>query len=60
MKKLTKAQKVKFISNLKWFAFPTLFVFFGQLASGVKWQKAFPVALLVFWGTMRDYFKKAK
>ena len=60
MKSLSKTQKVKFISNLKWFSFPALGVFFGQLALKVPVREASLVALYVLYATLRDYFKKAK
>ena len=60
VKKLTKAQKSKFLKNILLFTAPALAVFFGQLASGVNWRIAGSVALLALWGVANDYFKKIK
>ena len=44
--------------NLIVFTAPVLTVFFGLLANGVPFSKAWPVAILVLWGVLADYFKK--
>lgn len=46
--------------NLLIFVAPTLSIFFGQLALGVDWRLALPVALLAFWQALADFFKKLK
>jgi len=46
--------------NILLFAAPTLAVFFTQLSLGVHWKMALPVALLAFWSTAADFFKKLK
>lgn len=50
----------KIRKNLLMFVAPTLVVFFGQLALGVEWKLALPVAMLAFWQSMADLFKKWK
>ncbi len=44
--------------NLLWFFAPALGVFFAQLALGVEPKAACLVALLAFYGTLSDLFKK--
>lgn len=46
--------------NLLKFTAPTLAVFFGQLAAGVKCEIALPIALLALYGAVADWFKKYK
>jgi len=46
--------------NILIFTSPALAVFFGQLAAGVNWKVALPVALLALWGILADLFKKLK
>jgi hypothetical protein len=60
MKKLTKAQKKKFLNNLLRFSAPGLAVFFSQLALKVPVKEAGLVAILVIYGVIADYFKKVK
>jgi hypothetical protein len=56
--KLSDDQLQKFAINLIKFTAPTLTVFFGQLAMGVHWKLALPVALYALYATLSDYFKK--
>jgi hypothetical protein len=56
--KLSDDQLQKFAINLIKFTAPTLTVFFGQLAMGVSWKLALPVALYALYATLSDYFKK--
>lgn len=60
MKKLTKAQKTKFLKNVLKFTAPALAVFFGQLALKVPAREAGLVAVLALYGLLADFFKKAK
>lgn len=55
---LNKEDLKKIGWNLLIFVAPTLAIFFGQLALGVDWKMAFPVALLAFWQALADFFKK--
>jgi hypothetical protein len=57
---LPKEELTKWAKNLLLFTAPALAVFFGQLAAGVSWKVALPVALVAFWGVLADYFKKLK
>ena len=50
----------KYGMNLLIFVAPTMVIFFSQLAMGVEWKLALPVALLAFWQSMADLFKKWK
>lgn len=58
--KLNVADLKKIGMNLLVFGAPTLSVFFGQLAMGVDWKVAAPVAALVFYSAIADFFKKLK
>jgi len=60
MKKLSKTQKSKFISNLLKYSAVFLAAFFGQLALGVSFKQAIPFALAILYGALADFFKKAK
>ena len=60
MKKLTKAQKKKFLNNLWKFSAVFLAAFFGQLALGVTFKQAIPFALVILYAALSDFFKKAK
>ena len=42
------------------FVAPTLTVFFGQLAAGVPWKLALPVAGIALWQSLADLFGKYK
>lgn len=50
----------KYGMNFIKFVAPTLAIFFGQLALGVEWKLAIPVALLAFWQSLADLFGKWK
>lgn len=56
--KLNKEDLKKWGLNFLLFVAPTLSIFFGQLAIGVNWKLALPVALLALWQTLADFFKK--
>ena len=58
MKTLNKENLNKWLTNGLKFVAPTLAVFFGQLAMGVSWQLAWPIALLAFYQSLMDYFGK--
>ena len=58
MKTLNKENLNKWLMNGLKFVAPTLVIFFGQLAMGVSWKLAFPVALLAFYQSLSDYFGK--
>lgn len=60
MKTLTKSTKAKFVKNLLKFTAPAMAVFFGQLALGVKFEVALPLALVALYGAMADFFSKVK
>ena len=55
---MTQKNFEKFLTNILWHTAPALVVFFGQLEIGVTFSDALPVAMLAFWGVMRDYFSK--
>ena len=46
--------------NLLKFTAPMCVAFFGALAQGVEIEKAWPIALVIFWGILADLFKKLK
>lgn len=50
----------KYGTNMIIFVAPTLAIFFGQLALGVNWKLAIPVALFAFWQSLADLFSKWK
>jgi hypothetical protein len=56
--KLTAEQRKKWLMNGLKFVAPTLAIFFGQLATGVEWKLALPVALLALYQSVSDYFGK--
>ena len=56
--RLNNEEFKKWALNLLKFTAPGLAVFFSLLAQGVPFEKAWPVALLVLWGLLADYFKK--
>jgi hypothetical protein len=58
MKKLSKAQRSKFLDNLWKFSAVFLAALFGQLALGVTFKQAVPFALAILYGAFADYFKK--
>lgn len=58
--KLEKEQYKKWGWNLVVFSAPALCAFFYALSKGVALKEAWPVALVVFWGILADYFKKLK
>lgn len=60
MDKLKNLEWNKWGMNLVKFTFPALGVFFGQLAMKVDPKAAILVALLAFYGTLADFFKKYK
>lgn len=55
---LNKEDLQKWGMNFLLFVAPTLVVFFSQLAMGVNWKIALPVALLAFYQSAADFFKK--
>lgn len=46
--------------NLLIFSAPATSVFFALLATGVPFSKAWPAAVLIFWGILADFLKKLK
>ncbi|KKL54972.1 hypothetical protein LCGC14_2260070 [marine sediment metagenome] len=60
MIKLSKAQKGKFLANLRKFSLVFLAALFGQLALGVSLKQSIPFALAILWGALVDFYKKAK
>lgn len=56
--KITKANKEKFIKNLKKFTIVFLVALFGQLALGVTLKQSIPFALAILYGAIRDFLKK--
>ena len=56
--KLDEEQLQKFGKNLLRFTAPCLVIFFGQLATGVHWRVALPLALYALYAILADYFKK--
>jgi hypothetical protein len=57
---MTKSKQNKFLMNLLKFTAPALAVFFGQLALGVKFEVALPLALVAMYGALADFFSKIK
>jgi len=58
---MTKAKKLalkKWGINLLKFSAPILAAFFGVLAQGGKFEQAWPVLVVMFWGALADFFKK--
>lgn len=56
--KLTAEQRKKWLMNGLKFVAPTIAIFFGQLAGGVEWKMAIPVALFALYQSISDYFGK--
>ena len=56
--RLQNDQFHKWAINLLKFTAPALAIFFAQLATGVEWQKATPIALFALYGLIADYLKK--
>jgi hypothetical protein len=50
----------KIFHNTLVFVAPTLGIFFGQLALGVEFNKALPVALFALYQSLSDIFNKYK
>ena len=57
---MTKAKQKKFLANLLKFTAPALAIFFGQLAMGVDFKVALPLALVALYGALADLFSKIK
>lgn len=57
---LSRADLKRWARNFLEFSAPTLVVLFTELALGLSWKAALPIALLTFYGTLRDLFKKYK
>lgn len=55
---MNKSDYKKWGMNLLKFTAPTLVVFFGQLAAGVKFEYALPLALLALYQSLADFFSK--
>lgn len=60
MKTLNSENLEKWGKNFLKFVAPTLAIFFGQLAIGVSFKVALPVALLALYQSISDYFGKLK
>jgi len=58
MKKLNQDNLKKWGRNTLIFVAPTLAIFFLQLAKGVDFKLALPLALFAFWQSLADYFGK--
>ena len=56
--KLNAEDLKKMGMNLIVFTAPALAVFFGLLATGVPFEKAWPAGLLALYGPIADFFKK--
>lgn len=55
---INKQDIIKIGRNFLVFGAPALAVFFGMLAQGVEFKKAFWVALFVVYQLLADFFKK--
>ena len=55
---LNRSDWNKIGQNTLKFVAPTLVIFFGLMASGVEFSKAFPVALLALYQSLADIFGK--
>ena len=55
---VNKADLFKWGQNLVVFSGPAMAAFFGLLAQGVPFNKAWPVALLILYQAVADLFKK--
>jgi len=55
---LVAADKKKLLKNFVKFVAPTLAIFFGQLAIGVKLEAAILVAVLALYQALSDLFSK--
>lgn len=60
MKKLTEAQKKKFLDNLLKFSAPLLALFFSALAVGKDVRVAGGILLYATYAALSDYFSKIK
>ena len=58
MKRLNEENLKKWGKNFLKFVAPTLAIFIGQLAIGVNFKVALPVALLALYQSISDYFGK--
>jgi len=58
--KLSKKNLDKWFKNVVYFTAPALIVLFSLLSQGVKFGKAWPVAVLALYGVAVDYLKKLK
>ena len=56
--KMNKADYKKWGMNFLKFVAPTLAIFFGQLAVGVKFEYALPLALFALYQSLADFFSK--
>ncbi len=56
--KLNREDLEKLFNNFLRFVAPTIAVYFGQLAMGVHWKAALPVAALALYQAVSDFFKK--
>lgn len=55
---LNKADYKKLGMNFLKFVAPTLAIFFAQLAAGVKFEYALPLALFALYQSLSDFFSK--
>lgn len=58
MKTLNKENLNKWLKNALIFVAPTLAIFFAQLATGVDFKLALPVAIFALYQSLSDYFSK--
>ena len=58
MKKLNQENLQKWGRNTLIFVAPTLAIFFAQLAAGVSFKLALPVAIFALYQSLSDYFSK--
>ena len=56
--KLNRRDLEKLFDNILKFSGPTLALFFAQLAMGVEFKKAWPIALLSLYQALSDFFSK--
>jgi hypothetical protein len=56
--KMNKEDYKKWGMNFLKFVAPTLAIFFGQLAVGVNFEYALPLAIFAFYQSLSDFFSK--
>ena len=56
--KLNREDLENLFNNIMKFSGPTLALFFAQLAMGVEFKKAWPIALFSLYQAISDFFSK--